>query len=211
LFLEARAMNDPVVDVQFPLRGEAIPLDHGYLLFAAVSKVVPRIHEERAWAIHPVRGTRASPGKLAFDRSSRLSVRLPASEIAAVLPLAGATLNIGLGVAHVGAPRVMPLRSRAALASRFVNIKKFQGDLREFELAVRRQIAALPGLGQDPERVNVAVGPRRVMRIAEYTIVGFPVTLDGLEVDASLAIQRHGIGGRRHMGAGIFVPPGRRA
>lgn len=46
------------VDVAFPLRGDALPLDHGYPLFGAVSRLIPRLHQEPKWGIHPVYGRR---------------------------------------------------------------------------------------------------------------------------------------------------------
>ena len=50
-----------------------------------------------------------------------------------------------------------------------------------------------------------------MLRVKNITIAGHALALFGLSAQASLAVQRHGLGGRRHMGAGVFVPPGRSA
>ena len=78
----------------------------------------------------------------------------------------------------------------------------------EFVDALRRQIDQLE-LGQDSASVEVTLGRRRVMGIHGKKVVGFAVGLTGLLVDGSLRVQERGLGGRRHMGAGMFVPPGR--
>jgi CRISPR-associated protein Cas6 len=36
--------------------------------------------------------------------------------------------------------------------------------------------------------------------------VGFALTVQGLSPDSSLRLQTLGLGGRRHMGCGLFLP-----
>jgi CRISPR-associated protein Cas6 len=210
------------VDAALPLRGKSLPLDHGYPLFGALSRVLPVLHERTTWGVHPVRGVRSGVDVLALDKSSLLKLRLPAEELGLILPLAGQPLDVAGHRVTAGVPQIYPLVPAATLRARYVNVKKFFKDeqVEEFRNALRRQIAAIEGLGQDPERVGVEVEKhvrkgkeewvRRVMVIDGQKIVGFAVTLTGLEAAASIAIQRVGLGGRRHMGGGIFVPPGRR-
>jgi CRISPR-associated protein Cas6 len=49
-------------------------------------------------------------------------------------------------------------------------------------------------------------GKRRTLRIKDKEVVGYEVKLEGLTVAESLNIQEQGLGGRRHMGCGVFVP-----
>lgn len=195
------------VDVAFTLNGQSLPLDHGYPLFSALSRVVPALHEQPRWGVHPVMGLRAGPDELALTKQSWLKLRMPVSEVGHVLPLAGQTLDVAGHRVSLSVPRLLPLVPAASLKSRFVTVKKFHGDdTALFVDALRRQLAAIDGLGQDQERIEIAVGRRRVLRVAEHRVVGFAVQLIGLEPSTSLAIQRAGLGGRRHMGAGVFVP-----
>jgi len=197
------------VDVAFPARGDTIPLDHGYLLFGALSRLLPELHAEAEWGIHRVYGERLGPGVLRLLEQSNVRLRVPGSRIGDLLPLAGAALDVGGHRILLSAPRVFPLVPAATLRSRLVVVKKFHEDPDAFVDAFRRQLAAYPDLGQPAGSVEVDVGERRVLRVADHTIVGFPVLLSGLQADASLAVQRRGLGGRRHMGAGIFVVPRR--
>ena len=50
-----------------------------------------------------------------------------------------------------------------------------------------------------------SIGKRRTIRIREKEVVGYEVVIEGLTPDESLTIQTAGLGGRRHMGCGIFV------
>jgi CRISPR-associated protein Cas6 len=203
------------VDAAFPLRGQAIPIQHGYALFAALSRRMPELRARRHWSVHPVQGQPQNRGALALTERSRVKLRLPAEEISQILGLAGAELDIEGRPVTLGFPKILPLIPAPYLRSRLVVIKHASlgadPDPEQFILAVRRQLARVPDLGQDPERVEVEIGPRRVLRVKSVAIAGHAVILRGFEAQGSIAVQIHGIGGRRHMGAGVFVPPRRSA
>ncbi len=196
-----------VVDIAFPVSGASLPLDHGYTLFSAMSRLVPELHRQPSWGVHPVFGVRDGR-TLELEPRSRIKVRMPLSEISQVMPLAGASLDVSGSAVRLGFPQVFPLTPAAHVRARLVTIRGFQEE-DEFVPALRRQIAAIEDLGQDPATIDVVLGRRRILKIRDKKVVGFAVGLTGLSATASLAIQRVGLGGRRHMGAGLFVPPGR--
>jgi CRISPR-associated protein Cas6 len=198
---------DAFVDVAFPLKGKTLPLDHGYALFGAVSRIAPVLHREESWGVFPVHGERTGPGALSLLSSSMLTLRMPSSRIGDVLVLSGQTLGVDGHEVAVGIPRLFPLQPRPALHSRFVTIKKFHDAPDEFAAAVRRQ---LDQLDVGPS-ATVVIGERRVIRVSSHTIVGFSMGLDGLNAGESVRVQTEGLGGRRHMGAGLFLPLGRRS
>jgi len=196
--------ESPVVDARLPIRGEWLPLDHGYALLGAVARVVPAIHGRKQWGLHTVRGERCDGQRLRLHGGSAIQIRLPADDIKELFPLIGCNLAVGGQSLTVGGIEVAPLQPAARLVARIVTIKGFQ-EPEPFRDAARKQLSVI-SIGQDPERVELTVGKRRVMRIHDKTVVGFQVWLHGLDSAASLAIQRTGLGGRRHMGAGLFVP-----
>ena len=200
----------PVIDLAFELRGTTIPLDYGYGLFSALCRVVPRLHGDRRVGVHPIRGMRLGPRRLTLVPQSRLRLRLPSEEIAPYLALAGSTLELDGDQLAVGIPRVEPLRSSPDLTSRLVTI----GHLTEPD-------AVLESLGRQLSGLGVAAGPsfapsphpdrlgepsRRVLRIKGRRIVGHAVRVLGLSAEESLIVQEHGLGSRRRMGCGVFVP-----
>lgn len=201
------------IDLAFPVRGNAIPADHGYALYAALSRVVPQIHEHPEVAVHRICGQPAEDSVLLLNDRSQLTVRLQAGQIPTFLPLAGQTLSVEGQSLSVGVPHVLALRPAARLAAHMVTIKGFM-EPEGFLEAARRQVDAngisnevLIGIPKaEPGRPDEGEPIRRVIRIKDKTIVGFAVQVSGLTAEESITLQEHGIGGRRHMGCGIFVP-----
>jgi len=190
--------TEPVVDLCFRLTGSAVPVDHGYSLYASLSRVVPALHQAAWLGIHPLTGLRVGR-ELKLSPASRLRLRLPADRIRDVLALAGKRIEIdGVGL-RIGVPEVHPLRAAANLRARLVNIKGFQEE-GPFQQAAQRQLDALGVRGK------LGLGRRRVIRIKDKTIVGFQVLVAELTAEESLTLQAQGLGGRRRMGCGIFVP-----
>lgn len=201
-----------IVDLRFAALGRALPADHGYGLYAAVSSVVPAAHRAPWLGIHPVRGLLGVDGLLRLSARATLGVRVPAARIGEMLSLAGKTLSVGGHSIHIGVPRVLPLRPSSSLDARLVIIKLTKvprsdlGSLDKvafraaFLSELRRQLARL-GIKADVEllgKQEVRVGGRRV--------VGFTVRLSNLNPEHSLLVQASGLGGKRRMGCGIFVP-----
>jgi CRISPR-associated protein Cas6 len=113
----------------------------------------------------------------------------------------GRTLDVRGHVVVLGAPTVITLAPHAALSARIVTIKPFL-DPEPFTAGLRRQLTELDPAG-GPE-VQIALGARKVVTIDGRKVVGFSVRLSGLADSSSVALQEHGIGGRRRMGCGVF-------
>jgi len=199
----------PVIDLAFELRGTTIPLDYGYGLFSAISRVVPQIHGDRRLGIHPIRGIRYQARRLTLVPQSRLRLRLPSEEIATYLSLAGSRIEVDGDSLSVGIPRVEPLRPAVSLTARLVTIGRLS-EAATFEESARRQMAglgvsAVPTLipSTDPDREGQPT--RRVLSIKGRRIVGYAVRVDGLTAEESIIVQEMGLGSRRRMGCGVFV------
>lgn len=196
-----------MIDLSFEIAGDRIPLDHGYALFSALSRVAPKLHGNRDVGVHPIRGARLGPRVLTLVAGSRLRLRLRPEDLVSYIGLAGACLDLEGHELRVGIPRVDQLVPAAALASRLVTIKGMR-EVESFRSAVRRHldeaaIAASPVLSPAPDEGGPA---RRVLRIKGRRVVGFSLRVAGLTADESLRLQERGLGGRRRMGCGLFVP-----
>lgn len=187
-----------VIDLVYPARGGGVPLDHGYALFSALSHRLPGLHERKDVGIFNLRGTRAS-GKSLLVGHGTLRVRCPTEALPVWLPLGGAALEVGGGEVTLGAPRVFPLEAPVSLSSRLVTFKNAVDDA-SFRSAVQRTLTALEC------EATVHVGRRRVVRIAGKKVIGYGLTLSNLSACASVTLQEQGMGGRRHMGCGLFLP-----
>jgi CRISPR-associated protein Cas6 len=201
-----------MIELQFPVAGQSLPADHGYLLYSALSGFLPLLHGDgERIAVGPITGQWNGNGTLALSsRRSRLRIRLPAEQIASVLPLAGKALDVGGHRVRLGVPTVQQLVPSPTLAAKMVTIKGFMAP-EEFLAAAGRQLDELGIRGKlgipvhhGAPRVNE---PRRkVMRIREKKVVGFPLHATELSAEDSLRLQEHGLGGRRKMGCGFFAP-----
>ena len=189
----------PVVDLAFRLTGSKVPVDHGYALYSAISRLIPEIHEAKNIGVHPIRGTYSGNGELMLRDSSRLVVRMESEQIGQFLKLAGKKLEIDSYSFRVGVPEVRVLLPRAALYSRLVTIKGFM-EPAEFLEAAKRQLEKIE------VQAELQIGERRTFRIKDKQVVGFELAATGLDAEDSIRLQENGLGGRRHMGCGVFVP-----
>jgi CRISPR-associated protein Cas6 len=147
-------------------------------------------------------------------------LRLPVMDIGLAIPLAGQTLEIAGSPISLGFPTSYPLRPAPSLISSLVTIRGFQ-EPSSFLEAVQRQLdaAGIRGRAGLPIRRSAQAAEgrsraepesiiRRTIRIRGKEIVGFPVRIDELTADESLTLQEIGVGGRRRLGCGLFVPAG---
>ena len=216
------AAETTTVDLSFRVTGKTIPADHGYVLYSAVSRIVPWIHEpaQNQVGIHPINGLLAGNRLLHLTPSSRLTFRLDANDIKQLLPLAGKELDLDGYQLRVGVPTTYALKPKTTLRSRLVTIKHrmapdsflaaVQEELSKLSiqgtpvLLRRRGTKALESKsGAEPDRSPFV---RRTIRIHDKEVVGYAVMVQCLTDDDSLKLQQHGIGGRRRLGCGIFVP-----
>ncbi len=197
-------MGTPKIDLRFPLIGREIPLDHGYFLFAALSGLLEKpddswLHASDEIAIHNIRGRYIGPGLLALTPESRLSIRLPAALLPRFLPLAGKAIPLGDERLRIGIPQPVALVPAPNLYAHLVTTKNGQDEAR-FDEEIARQLTAL-GVQGKPQR-----GPRRALRVKEKRVVAHTLLVTELTAEESIRLQEVGLGGRRKLGCGVFVP-----
>ena len=193
------------LELHFPFTGATLPSDHGYALYGAITRLLPEAHEADCLSIETIPGTARGDGITQLDQRAALKVRLPQDRIPLLLKLAGKRLDIGGHALRLGAPQIYLLQPASALYARIVTIKGFT-EPDPFLAAVCRKLDE-QGITGEP-----AIGPRRVVRVGNHTIVGFGLAIHDLTDEGSLTLQERGLGGRRRMGCGIFQPiPGKEA
>jgi len=187
------------VELRFPVIGAALPSDHGYAMFAAISRLIPEAHGADWLAVETVPGTPRGDGAIHLNLRARLKMRLPQDRVALMMKLAGRRLDVEGHHIRLGVPQIFLLKPSADLYARCVTIKKFT-EPDPFLDAVARKLDEI-GITGEPE-----LGVRRAFRVGNHTIVGFGLSLHELSDEASLVLQERGMGGRRHMGCGFFNP-----
>lgn len=212
---------NPMIDLSFRISGESLPLDHGYLLYSSLSKMEPNLHQADWLGIHPINGIPAAPARLGLTQWSRLRFRLPADNIAKLIRLAGKRLALSYGGRRtsltIGVPEVYLLEPAADLFSRYVTIKLSETEKTDqspnremFSAAVRKQLEGMNIRGDvwidDARDSHDREYSRRVIHIKQKAIVCYSVYVRNLSEEDSLRLQETGVGGRRRMGCGLFIP-----
>lgn len=200
------------VDLLFPLRGQTLPADHGYALYAALSRTLPALHQSTSKVlVAPISGVKEQPGVLRLSPDhAKLRLRLASDDIPMALPLAGKSLDVDGHPLQLGVPHVTGVIAAPTIRSRLVVIKGF-AEPDSFLEAARRQLAALE-IASIPAIPLLTAGPRsglpsrKVLSIKGKRVVGFSLIVEGLSAAESIRLQEHGLGGRPKMGCGFFLP-----
>ncbi|MBW7864429.1 MAG: type I-MYXAN CRISPR-associated protein Cas6/Cmx6 [Candidatus Hydrogenedentes bacterium] len=223
----------PIVDLSFVLTGNTLPADHGYALYGAISRILPALHppgialvEQGAdpiWkdvGIHPIFGANAGNRLILLGPHSRLRLRVPSEMTSEVLCLAGKRLDVDGCALLVGVPQIQSLIPAPTLRCRMAVIKGYM-EPEPFLESAQKSLREL-GIGGRAALVPRSAGPsregryssiegrspwiRRTLRVRDKTIVGYALTVSELTAEESILLQEKGIGGRRRLGCGIFVP-----
>ena len=115
------------VDLRFQVFGQSVKVDHGYALFAAISRVLPKFHEAGDIGLRLIRGRYIGNGQLNISPASNLVFRLPVSKVAEYINLAGKTLNLDGHQLRIGVPNSQALVPATTLY--FHNVTTKNGDL----------------------------------------------------------------------------------
>lgn len=189
--------NEPKVDIDFPILGKFLPVDHGFALYGAINQVLPFIHDDQKIGLKLVRGHYIGKGLLDISPSSQLVLRLPISRVGPYLGLAGKKMEIlGHGL-RVGVPNTRGLVPATALYAQLVTTKNGQ-DQGRFEKEISAQMRGLEIQGK------LTVGRRRTFQVHGKQVVGYSILVSELTASESITLQEQGLGGRRKMGCGFF-------
>jgi CRISPR-associated protein Cas6 len=204
--------ENEVVDLNFGVRGDAVPYDHGYALYAALCHEIPELHGAAWLRVHPIRGQQLVSGAIRLRDHSTVSLRLPLARLGVVLGLSGRTIDIRGERVLLRTPTIAKLEPSPGLDARTVVVKLTKVPLRSdqhidkpaFEQAflaeLQRQLNVLPA------SADIALTGRQQIEVGGRRVLGYSVRLLGLKAEDSIRIQRDGLGGKRRMGCGVFVP-----
>lgn len=195
----------PSLDLVFSVSGKTLPADHNYGLYAALSKFCPAIHQDAKLAVQTIAGIPNRQGQIALAPWSKLRLRMLSDSLPKICVLAGKQLTVGSHIIQLGNPQIQLLQPADTLWARLVTIKGYQ-EPEEFLGALDRQMAALGIHALAGILSNEEGQPKRLtLRIKRYTVVGFSVVVTELSPEDSIRLQIEGLGGKRHMGCGVFV------
>ena len=197
--------NSTYIDLCFPVIGEMLPADHGYGLYSALTHWNESIHALEGLSIQTITGIPDKQGKIYLTERSQFRMRLPHEQIPLVYGLAGKALTIGKHTIGLGIPQIYLLQPSANLKARIVVIKAYQ-EPESFLEAAQRQLTDLGINGLVKIPIIQTESSRKTIKIKRFTVVGFGLEIGDLNDEDSLLLQKIGLGGKRRMGCGVFIP-----
>lgn len=205
---EGAAIPDEVVDLSFAIDCKALPVDHAWALFEALSALLPWLEQEPLAGVHPLHVAESAHGwqrpeepdaLLHLSRRTKLVLRLPQERVAQAAALTGQALDVAGQGMTIGEATQLPLSRSTSLFSRRVEIEEGE----EEERFVQRQIDAMHAMGVRPKKV--LPGLSHPLRTPQGQICTRLLSLEGLSVEESFILQMRGLGPGRHLGCGIFI------
>ncbi len=190
-------MVDMVFDLTGTLvTGSLVPENYSFALWTEIARILPWLKEEKNAGILPLRGS-VNANQILLSKRSKLILRIPVARVDQTAQLTGKQLNFCGGNLNVGKGKERQLLPTTTLHAYMV-----ESNLGEVEF--------LADIKQKLQAMNVACNlicdKYRKIEDAEHSLTGFGLVLHDLKPQASMQIQRSGLGGARHFGCGIFVP-----
>uniref|UniRef100_UPI004056E6F0 type I-MYXAN CRISPR-associated protein Cas6/Cmx6 n=1 Tax=Candidatus Electrothrix sp. TaxID=2170559 RepID=UPI004056E6F0 len=186
-------------DLHFQLSGKTIPVDHGYSLFSAISRCLPKFHAAQDVRLALIRGRYIGDGLLQLLPGSRITFRLASDKVAQYINLAGKNLDLDGHQVRVGVPGSQGLVPATVLYAHLVTTRNGL-DQERFEAEIRRQLDVQGCQGR------MTIGKRRTFAVHSKQVVGYSLLVSELTAEESITLQEQGLGGRQKMGCGFFQP-----
>lgn len=185
-----------MIDIVFDLDGVQVPQDYPFELWSEIVQSLVWLKEEKNVGILPLRGS-VSGENLLLSKRTKLILRIPAELAAQTTKLTGQKLKIGGNVLVVGAGKARTWHAATTLHAMLV--ESGLGEV-EFLAEMKNKLQELN------VSCNLICDKYRKISSGNQTIAGYGLVLHDLKPQASLLIQRAGLGGARQYGCGIFVP-----
>lgn len=182
--------DEPFVELHFPVKGNSLPADHGYALFAACVHHNPVIRQQQTLSILTIPGFPNKQGKILLTKDSHLRIRTPVTQIPLIYGLAGKSLNLGGHEIKIGIPKIFMLKPASELKSRIVVIKG-HSEPESFLKGTQRQLDEL-GISAQISISKDQKGEycRKTIKVKRYTVVGFTTEVSSLSDEDSLKLQQ---------------------
>lgn len=200
--------DDDVVDIVYRLNCKTLPIDHAQKLSDALHEALPWIADEELVAIHNIHIAEAgngwyrdeNNGLLQLSRRTRFMLRVPAERVDDANALEGMTLDIAGHPMTIGAGSIKKLSKLTTLFSRYM-----AGDNVDDENAYLEHVYELL-LDKGIKPKKMMAGRKHVIETATGPLASRMLMLAELDLDASLKLQKEGLGPGRKLGCGIFIP-----
>ena len=199
-------IQNPYIELTFPVMGSSLPIDHGYQLYSALKHRLMQLKDWDDISIKTISGKldRGTRNQLNLTEHSKLLIRLPSEKVPFVYSFGGKSLTIGKHKIRLGIPEMNFLQPKSRLRSHIVVIRGYEEPNGFLEAAIR-QVEKL-NIHTDLKLIAKKDGTVKPKTIkVKQTLVGFGIEANNLSEADSIVLQEKGLGGKRKMGCGVFV------
>ncbi|MGL6338022.1 MAG: type I-MYXAN CRISPR-associated protein Cas6/Cmx6 [Waterburya sp.] len=199
-------IQNPYIELAFPVMGQNLPIDHGYQLYSALKYKLMQLKDWDDISIKTISGKcdRHIRNEINLTDRSQLLIRLTADKIPFIYSFSGKSFTIGKHKIRLGIPEMNFIKPKSKLRSHIVIIRGYE-ESDTFLEAAKRQIEEL-NVQADIKLIAKQDGtPKRKTISVKQTLVGFGVEANNLSEADSIVLQEKGLGGKQKMGCGVFV------
>ena len=185
-------------DIQFELKGHALPLDHAWALYQGLLTIAPWLAEEENLGIHPIQGADTGGGEMILNHRAKLVVRSPAGRLDDLVQLSGRSFMVGGHTLTLGKSKIKPLTQHTPLYAHTVCTGS--EDEQTFTRDILRELDAMN------ITTRFICGRPQKFFDGEKIATGYSLMLHGLPIEHAIRVQQQGLGLHRKLGCGIFIP-----
>ncbi len=198
-----------MIDVVYGIDCRTLPVDHAWALSQAVIAALPWLPTDPRSGVHTIHVAESGNGWMRPDapddllylsRRTRLVLRVPVERQDDARALCGRTLDVAGHRLAVGEAGERPLSDSTTIFARYVLADEI-GSEQQFLQAVH---AALGAMAIAPPKMLCGIAHE--LRTPQGPLPARSLMLADLTREESLRLQEQGLGPRRHLGCGLFIP-----
>lgn len=200
---------DGVTDIAFQIQCRTLPVDHAWALATAVQTVLPWLSSEPGAGVHTIHVAESGNGwmrpegagnLLMLSRRTKLTLRVPQHRVEAARMLHGQTLAVASHAMVIEQSTLKPLLAFPAVFARYVACDAGQDE----NAFLSAMVVELEHLGIRP--MKMMCGMEKALASPEGPVRTRSLMIADLTPRESLCLLQQGLGPRRFMGCGLFLP-----
>jgi CRISPR-associated protein Cas6 len=200
---------DDIVDLMFGIRCATLPVDHAWELSDQIQQALPWFEGEPTAGLHIIHGADSGNGwerpqgadeLLHLSRRTKLTLRLPRHRVEDAATLSGRVFTVGEHRMEIGESKTRLLSMTTILYSRYLASRPEWSEQEFTEWAV----GELKGMGLRFKKV--LCGKSYALATPKGPLPTRSLMVADLSHQDAITLQERGIGPRRSMGLGLFVP-----
>lgn len=202
-----------IVDVIFRIRCRGLPSDHAHELRGTLCERLPWLTETGDYALIPVRGAASGNGWqrpdgenkfIHLSRRAFFGLRLPHDKATRTESLVGENFNVCDERVTVTHSKIKSLSFHSTLSARHLALPDVDNETAF--LAAATDCLRMLNIGVDAPKTGIISGQRTTVRTASGRVPVRNLMVSDLTPEASLRLQKSGIGNLMTWGCGVFLP-----